>query len=93
MIHRRGNWTFFGSDTGGKTAAVLRSFIASCKRSGIEPFAWSATCSRAFRRTPLPGSVNCFRTTGNWRLPLPKLKQSADTTSRIIPGRAVHETC
>jgi len=36
----RGNWTFFGSDGGGKTAAVLRSFIASCKRSGIEPFAW-----------------------------------------------------
>jgi len=36
----RGNWTFFGSDQGGKTAAVLRSFIASCKRSGVEPFAW-----------------------------------------------------
>jgi transposase len=36
----RGNWTFFGSDTGGKTAAVLRSFIASCKRCGVEPFAW-----------------------------------------------------
>ena len=36
----RGNWTFFGSDAGGKTAAVLRSFIASCKRCGIEPFAW-----------------------------------------------------
>jgi transposase len=36
----RGNWTFFGSDGGGKTAAVLRSFIASCKRCGIEPFAW-----------------------------------------------------
>jgi len=36
----RGNWTFFGSDGGGKTAAVLRSFIASCKRSGVEPFAW-----------------------------------------------------
>jgi hypothetical protein len=35
-----GNWTFFGSDGGGKTAAVLRSFIASCKRSGVEPFAW-----------------------------------------------------
>jgi transposase len=31
----RGNWTFFGSDTGGKTAAVLRSFIASCKRCGV----------------------------------------------------------
>jgi transposase len=36
----RGNWTFFGSDNGGKTAAVLRSFIASCKRCGVEPFAW-----------------------------------------------------
>ena len=36
----RGNWTFFGSDAGGKTVAVLRSFIASCKRSGVEPFAW-----------------------------------------------------
>jgi transposase len=36
----RGNWTFFGSDNGGRTAAVLRSFIASCKRSGVEPFAW-----------------------------------------------------
>ena len=36
----RGNWTFFGSDEGGRTAAVLMSFIASCKRCGIEPFAW-----------------------------------------------------
>jgi hypothetical protein len=36
----RGNWTFFGSDGGGQTAAVLRSFIASCKRCGVEPFAW-----------------------------------------------------
>jgi transposase len=31
----RGNWTFFGSDSGGKTAAVLRSFIASCKRCDV----------------------------------------------------------
>jgi transposase len=36
----RNNWTFFGSDQGGKTAAVLRSFIATCKRCGVEPFAW-----------------------------------------------------
>ena len=36
----RGNWTFFGSDHGGETAAVLRSFIASCKRNRVEPFAW-----------------------------------------------------
>jgi transposase len=36
----RGNWTFFGSDNGGKTAAVLLSFIAMCKRNVVEPFAW-----------------------------------------------------
>ena len=29
----RGNWTFFGSDQGGRTAAVLLSFIAMCKRN------------------------------------------------------------
>ena len=23
-----------------RTAAILRTFIASCKRNGIEPFAW-----------------------------------------------------
>jgi hypothetical protein len=36
----RGNWTFFGSDRGGRTAAVLLSFIATCKRCCVEPFAW-----------------------------------------------------
>jgi transposase len=36
----RKNWVFFGSDFGGKTAAVLRSFVASCQRVGVEPFAW-----------------------------------------------------
>lgn len=36
----RNNWMFFGSGQGGKTAAVLRSFTASCQRVGVEPFAW-----------------------------------------------------
>ena len=36
----RNNWTFFGSDEGGKTAAVLRSFVASCQRVRVEPFTW-----------------------------------------------------
>ena len=34
----RVNWTFFGSDRGGRTAAVQRTFIASCKRCGVETF-------------------------------------------------------
>ena len=36
----RNNWTFFGSDNGGRTAAVLRSFISSCELVKIDPFAW-----------------------------------------------------
>jgi transposase len=36
----RNNWTFFGSDNGGKTAAVLRSFVTSCELIKIDPFAW-----------------------------------------------------
>lgn len=36
----RNNWIFFGSDQGGHTAAVLRSFVASCHRVGVDPYAW-----------------------------------------------------
>jgi transposase len=36
----RNNWVFFGSDKGGRTAAVLRSFIASAERAGMDPFVW-----------------------------------------------------
>jgi transposase len=36
----RNNWTFFGSDQGGKTAAVLRSFVTSCELVKVDPFVW-----------------------------------------------------
>lgn len=36
----RNNWTFFGSDQGGRTAAVLASFVASCQRVRVNPFNW-----------------------------------------------------
>ena len=38
----RKNWMFFGSDNGGRTAAILTSFIATCKRQNIDPFAYLA---------------------------------------------------
>ncbi|HEV3439538.1 MAG TPA: transposase domain-containing protein [Gemmata sp.] len=34
------NWLFVGSDTGGRTAAVLFSFTATCKYLGIDSFAY-----------------------------------------------------
>ncbi len=36
----RKNWLFFGSDNGGRTAAVLSSFITTCKRLHVDPFAY-----------------------------------------------------
>ena len=36
----RKNWLFCGSDTGGHTAAVLFSLIATCQRHDIDPFAY-----------------------------------------------------
>ncbi len=36
----RNNWTFVGSDRGGRTMAVLRSFVASCELVKVDPFAW-----------------------------------------------------
>lgn len=36
----RNNWLFVGSDQGGKTAAVLYSFTATCKHLGLDSFAY-----------------------------------------------------
>jgi transposase len=36
----RNNWLFVGSDRGGKTMAILRSFVGSCELVKVDPFAW-----------------------------------------------------
>jgi len=36
----RKNWMFYGSDHGGRTAAVLTSLIATAKRFALDPFAY-----------------------------------------------------
>jgi transposase len=38
----RKNLLFWGSDAGGKTAAVLTSFTATCKRHGMDPWSYLA---------------------------------------------------
>jgi hypothetical protein len=40
MAVGRNNWTFLGSDRGGKTMAILRSFVTSCELNKIDPFTW-----------------------------------------------------
>jgi hypothetical protein len=36
----RNNWVFVGSDRGGRTMAILRSFVGSCELVKVDPFAW-----------------------------------------------------
>lgn len=40
VVLGRKNWLFAGSDNGGRTAAVLTSFTATCKARGIDPLAY-----------------------------------------------------
>jgi hypothetical protein len=51
----RANWTFFGSDRGGSTAAVLRSFVTSCELMKIGPFAWFRDVLSRIAEFPLTG--------------------------------------
>jgi hypothetical protein len=48
----RKNWLFVGSDNGGRTAAVLFSMTASCKRHGVAPFRYLARVLRRLPTTP-----------------------------------------
>ncbi len=36
----RHNWLFVGSDRGGRTMAILRSFVGSCRMVNVDPFVW-----------------------------------------------------
>ena len=44
--------TFFGSDRGGRTAALLRSFVTSCELVKVDPFAWFHDVLARIARTP-----------------------------------------
>jgi len=39
---RRKNWTFAGSDEGGRRAAAIYSLIATAKLNNVDPQAWLA---------------------------------------------------
>jgi transposase len=48
----RKNWMFYGSDNGGRTAAVLTSLIATSKRLGLDPFAYLRDIFERISRHP-----------------------------------------
>jgi hypothetical protein len=53
VVVGRQNWLFFGSDGGGETAAVLRSFMTSCQQAGVEPYAYLCDVLRRIADFPV----------------------------------------
>lgn len=49
----RSNWIFCGSDNGGDTAAILFSFMATCRRHDIDPFAYMRDTLTRLPATPI----------------------------------------
>ena len=50
----RKNYLFFGSDDGGRAAAVLYSIMASAKSNQIEPFTYVRDLIDTFSKAPSP---------------------------------------
>ena len=48
----RKNWLSIGSPRGGQTAAVLFSFISTCQRLGVEPWAYLQDVRARLPATP-----------------------------------------
>ena len=40
VVIGRKNWLFAGSDAGGRTVARIYSLVVTCKRLGLDPFAY-----------------------------------------------------
>jgi transposase len=53
IVLGRKNWLFAGSDNGGRTGAILASLVASCKRHGVDPFAYLKDVLTRIAETPL----------------------------------------
>ncbi len=67
VVIGRKNWLFAGSDNGGRTAATLCSFIASCQLHEIDPFAYLRDVLTRISACPI-NEVDQFMP-DNWRTP------------------------
>jgi transposase len=70
----RKNWTFAGSDEGGRRAAAIYSLIATAKLNDIDPQLCLPTCWRAYRITQPSALTNCCLGIGSLKASLTPLK-------------------
>lgn len=76
----RNNWLFVGSDRGGRTAAILISLCASCKRVGVDPLAYLTDVLERISTHPMSRIDELLR--DHWQA----LRQSAVTSGDLPAG-------
>ena len=57
----RRNWTFAGSDAGGRRAAAMYTLIETCKLNDVDTRAWLADVFARLPSIPPRGSTSCGR--------------------------------
>jgi len=63
----RNNWTFAGSDAGGRRAAAIYTLIETAKLNDVDPQAWLADVLARIADHRSGVSTSCCP--GNWRKP------------------------
>jgi transposase len=81
----RKNWLFFGSDQGGRTAAVLFSLVSSCQRHRLDPFRYLEDV--LYRLPGLPPERLIELLPDRWQS---TLVSSATASVRSRPARPSH---
>lgn len=82
----RKNWTFLGSDEGGRTAAILTTLTTTCKRLGVDPFDYLRDILQRIRHIRKTAWTICSPINGNWL----DRARSAETR-RATPNTHVRE--
>ena len=77
----RKNWLFVGSPAAGDRAAILMSMIASCKRNGVEPWAYMKDVLQKLAAGPSP-SVLGLLLPDKWLLANPNHRWEIDKIRR-----------
>lgn len=71
----RHNWTFVGSDEGGRRAAAIYTLIETCKLNDVDPQAWLADVLARLPDHSIPRVDELLAR--NWRKPVPSCAEAA----------------
>lgn len=91
----RANWTFAGSDEGGRWAAILYSLVATCQRHGVEPWSYMADVLERVSTHPASRIEELFP--DRWNQARQQVEQAAqspppDMSAQLVEPEAAPES-